>query len=247
MTKQIRPIAILLSILLLVGLQVSAQDDDDVLEYGDTVLGEITNSEYEVEYTFSGSAGDVIIIEMIETDILGELYSPSLILLNPRGRVHADTSDGFSFGKVILATELLTSGEYTIIATRLDGRTGDSVGEYTLELILPDILSEDESVSGVVSTESGSEYFLITTNAPFTILYDRVSGNMTPEVRVNVFDDFANGLDTIAAAWGDELSLATLGTFSRGAPYIVSVGSGLFSFSFTEETAGFTIKLRIVE
>jgi len=34
--------------------------EDNVVEYGDTATGEITNREFEIEYSFSGAAGDVV-------------------------------------------------------------------------------------------------------------------------------------------------------------------------------------------
>ena len=107
----------------------------DSLAYGDTVAGAITSDEFSIEYTFEGTEGDVVVIEMRRTSTDEELRRPAVQLIAPDGDVLGDTSDNFSFGFALLAAQLPESGTYTIIAGRIDGPDGDSVGGFELELI----------------------------------------------------------------------------------------------------------------
>jgi len=61
---------------------VLAQEDSNTIAYGDTVVGEITNREFEIEYTFTGKADDVVVIEMHQVDVLGDLDHPVIMVLD---------------------------------------------------------------------------------------------------------------------------------------------------------------------
>ena len=234
------------SIFLILSISVWAQDEDNVINYGDIVTGEITNEEFEVEYTFTGNEGDVVIIEMNEVDTLSDLRRPDLILLDTTGRVFLAT-DGYSSGNALLAVQLPSDGDYVIIATRRDGRSGDSIGEYTLELILPSILTVDEPVNGTLSSEGRTQYYLVGTTEPFSVMYDRELGDMFPQFSVNILDSDDGGLLAVASADGDQLERALLGTFSSNFPYIVTVGRALFDINFREVTVDFNLELSIDE
>lgn len=233
-------------IILLLASSIFVQAQDNVLDYGDVATGELTNSEFEIEYTFTGKAGEIVVIEMIPEDILGDLDSPVILLLGPNGRIYADTIDAFSFGDATLVFELNENGDYTIIATRADGRAGDSVGEFFLHLTLPQIIEAGEPISASTGNEERPQYFAVTALDNFSVLYERGFGDFYPNIEVNIIND--GQLRSVGSATGDELTVALLGEFSgRGGPYIVSIGVGLFDFNFTTVTADFEISLVTAE
>lgn len=105
-----------------------------VLEYGASVTGAISNTTYEVEYTFQGSAGDVVSISMTAT--AGDL-DPLLVLYGPFGEVlnfNDDVNTVEGNYNSALVFRLPQDGEYMILATRFDGDLGISTGEFVLDL-----------------------------------------------------------------------------------------------------------------
>lgn len=108
--------------------------NDSVLEYGASVRGAISNTTYEVEYTFQGSAGDVVSISMTAT--AGDL-DPLLVLYGPFGEVlnfNDDVNTVEGNYNSALVFRLPQDGEYMILATRFDGDMGGSTGEFVLDL-----------------------------------------------------------------------------------------------------------------
>ena len=52
-------------LLLFVSMTFAAQAQDATpIQYGEIVNGEITEDEYEIAYNFSGTQGDIVVIEM---------------------------------------------------------------------------------------------------------------------------------------------------------------------------------------
>lgn len=103
------------------------------LQYGATVTGTIAGDTIAFNYTFSGSAGDVVTIRM---NSVSNALDPLLILLDPAGNTlieNDDDPDGI-FDSLIADFELPGDGVYTIIATRFQGELGSSEGDF--ELIL---------------------------------------------------------------------------------------------------------------
>lgn len=234
-------------LVILLSMPFYAMSQELELNYGDIVTGEITDTEYEIEYSFTGNEGDVIVIEMKAVNSLGGLTSPELILLGVNGRVYADTSRAFNFSSTTLAAQLPDDGQYTIIATRRNGRAGDSVGAFTLELLLPEALEPDSPFEGMASSEGRTQYYLVETDQTFSVLYQRISGNLFPVIEVNALDAQSGGLESVAAVSGNQLTLALLGEFLSRSPYIVTVGEAPLDFNFREVTVNFTLTLRVIE
>lgn len=225
---------------------VLAQQTDGTIEYGQTVSGEITNENFEIPYTFTGSQGDVIIIEMKAVDPLGDLDSPSVILLDSNFSV-IGASD--TFGNVVFAAKLPADGKYTILATRRDGRAGDSTGAYTLTLLLPPLLNVNESVEGTVTNESAS-YYVFETAEPFFALYQKTAGNFAPEFAINVIGE-DNALNAVAALNGAEVWSGRIGIQPQSATiqtsYILTLKEALFDFNFDTVSADYTLTITLPE
>jgi hypothetical protein len=131
---------------------------DGSINYGQSVGGSISSTDYEDRWTFAGAAGDVITLVMNATNGTLDTY---LKLLNPSGtQVTGDDDGGEGTNSLINAYSLSANGTYTIVATRYSGSNGSSSGEYSLSL------SKQATVSG--ATGGGS------------ISYDQtVSGSIT--------------------------------------------------------------------
>lgn len=109
------------------------------IAYGERITGTITETALEQDYTFTGSADDVVRINM--TALPGSGLDTYIELLNPSGTPLAENDDivpGQDRNSFLQAT-LPTDGEYTIRATRYGGETAPpSTGDYELTLNVVD-------------------------------------------------------------------------------------------------------------
>ena len=230
-------------VMLLAFAGVQAQD---AIEYGQSVSAEMTASDYEFRYTFSGNAGDVVIIRMDPVDIFGDLDNPVLLLLGEAGLI-VDTNDSFSFGDALLAAELSAGGEYTVVATREDGIAGDSVGEFTVEMVLAEELTADKALSGTATSDERPQYYIVNSSDAFGVRYEKKGGDLATQINVNTLDADSGGLNEIAVMSGSDLEVGLLGIFDSGSVYIVTVGEAPFDFNFDTVTADFELSLVIAE
>jgi len=230
-------------VLLLVPVaMVNAQE---ALEVGVPVAGEITNAEFEVEFTFTGTGGDVILLSMptLDEDGYSNDLDGELILIDSEGSIVASTAQNYDF-YVVLATQLPADDDYTVIATRSDGRAGDTEGTFELELIVPDAMGMDGSTTGSAGSETGSEYFVINSEEDFIFLYSKTEGDFYPEIEVKILNDNNSGLDDFAIASGD-LDRAALGDFDAGI-YVIEISEG-FNYYFDPVTADFELAVTSTE
>jgi hypothetical protein len=237
---EMRTWIILLAVFML-ALPVMAQDN--VLAYGDSAEGEITSREFEVEYTFEGAADDIIVVELVPEDDFEGLDQPSLILLNADNDVL--TSVDASIGTATLVYELPDDGEYVILATRQDGRSGESEGAYTLTLDTVALIAPGEAVKGDMSNEE-TNYFALHMDAPFLVVYEHVEGDFYPEITLNIVETefFSNdNLKAVGTLSGDELASGALGHNGTSGLMVIRVGSPLFAFAFETETVSYTLEV----
>lgn len=105
------------------------------LAYGDTAAGAIDDLRFERIYTFEGSRGDPVTIEL--SRVAGDLDA-YLILLDAAGNQLAYNDDAagmaVSTDSRIANFRLPSDGTYTIVATRFRGAEGDSSGAFELHL-----------------------------------------------------------------------------------------------------------------
>jgi hypothetical protein len=227
-------------ILLLLPITSYAQD---ALEVGTPVRGEITNAEFEVEYTFSGAADSVVIIELLAEDdegFMNELYG-QVILVNSSGEVVVDTADNFTFGDATLVTQLPADDEYTIIATREDGRAGESEGEFTLILNVPDVLGFGDVAEGAASSEGEALYYVVEAEEDFELSYNKNAGDFDPEILISTVADNNSDTEDYASINGS-ITNVSIGDIPAGL-YIIEVDDALFSFYWDEVTADFTLSV----
>ncbi len=100
------------------------------LQYNTAVNAIVNDSNVAQEYTFAGSAGDVVTIAMDATS--GNLLA-QLILLDPNRKQLALDDPGTGSAR-LQKVKLLANGIYTIVATRRGHEKGASQGGYMLTL-----------------------------------------------------------------------------------------------------------------
>jgi hypothetical protein len=158
-------LSILVAVLVLSVTGVSAHapaQQGTSLRYNDVVRGQITDSNDEQRWVFSGQAGDLIVIDMRAT---GPGLDSSLSLMGPDGSlITSDDDGGPGFNSRIGPLELPADGAYTILTGRYNGQ-----GDYILELrYLPTIptLAPEKSLVGTVNAEQPNNFFLLDLTTP---------------------------------------------------------------------------------
>ncbi len=237
---------VLFFVIALLLVPIAAVNAQEALEVGVPIRGEITNDAFEVEYTFSGTADSVVVIEMLAEDDDGFMndLTAQIIVLASSGTVVVDTADNFTFSDAVLVTQLPADDEYTVIATREDGRSGDTEGQYTLRLNVPEVLSMDTAAEGVAGSETGTEYFVINSEEDFVLRYIKSAGDYNPEVLLSEIDSNNSDFEDYASVNGGVTNLS-LGDIPAGL-YVVQVQEGFFDWYFDAVTADFTIALDAV-
>lgn len=196
---------------------------------GETVQDTITNETYEIQYQFSGQAGDVYVFVMHggEIDAGRGLYQPALILQNPQNAVIASTFDQFqmfgAYGGAYLAVELPIDGLYTLVATREGGAAGGTSGAFTLSMIAPIRLQPGVPTSGAVQFGRDWDFYYYGGQDNFSVRYTRAGGDYWPEVAVHTS---VNGnLTGVGYLLGDRMTRGQMGIFAGGDGYFITVGA----------------------
>lgn len=245
MTKILRLLSV--AALLLVASLATAQGGE-AIKYGEVVKGEMTEDEYEFTYTFEGSDGDVIIIAFSPVDEFGDLNSPIIVLTDPEGDTVADTTNNFVFGSLIAAAELKDDGEYTLLVTRADGKSGESVGEFTVEVVnLPVLEAGKPLTEEETDSESRSQYYAVKSEDDWGLSYLKLDGTMEVEITINTINTSGANLSPVASVDGDLLTEVAIGIFDGDETYIVSVGEPLFAFNFSKVKAEYSLELLTFE
>ena len=245
-----RTLLIVLAVFMLVAPALA----QETLTPNTPVTGEITNDEFAFAYTFTASAGEAYMFEMKSVEDFSDLSSPQLILQS-QGLPVVNTNEIFQFfgpfGAEYIAFEVQADGEYSLVATRVDGAAGDSVGEYTLEMIAPTALEPGSSVEATISSESTFDYYVYQGDDPFSIVYEKSDGDYWPEVSINIVDEDGS-IKPLGFIVGDAVTRGTMGNFEGGRTYFIVVGqlnSGFTSdeFYFDEAMATYTLSVKAAE
>lgn len=212
-----------------------------VINYGDIVTGTITNDVYQVDYRFTGSAGDVIIAQLGryygDDSSAPTLDQPMLILTDPSGT----TSQIDGYGTAVLALQLTTDGEHLLTATRTDGATGTSVGAFQLALYKPEELVTTVPVTASITNEQTVFYWISATDE-LRLSYQRTEGTFAPEVAIVTPSDY--GLVTVGLFSGNLVESASLDIrLPSTGLYFVRLTEGLLDFNFEPVEAEYTLEL----
>ncbi|MBZ0296617.1 MAG: PPC domain-containing protein [Anaerolineae bacterium] len=136
---------------LLIGMPVLAQDATPV-EIGESVSGELSESQPEALYTFSGEQGQSIIITLTSDD-----FDAYLRLQDEAGDdIATDDDSAGGFNSQIGPLPLPTNDTYTVVATSL---SGNATGSYTLTVdrssVEPDDTEDMDTDSSMQTIEYG--------------------------------------------------------------------------------------------
>jgi hypothetical protein len=222
-------------------LPITAQEVPTELKFGEAILGEITNEEYEVGYSFTAEAGDVMFIQMVPEELLGG--GVQVILLNEQNRPVASVEAVFS--DAILVYQVDRSGMHSVIATRSGERTGEYEGFFRLYIDKIPVLSAGTEVSAEATTVLPA-FFAVDGSEGISVQYSREGGQLNPQVSLNVMNDSQGFLDSsnlssIIELSGSELESGTFAVPKANRLYIVRVDEGPLDFSFSTQSVNFTL------
>jgi len=238
-----RIIALFLIVCVFLTGSILAQDDTEPIDYGETVTGEVTDDRFAVPYTFTGAAGDVVVMTIDgDQDAPTILFDPALILVSPDGEALADTTAGEGLFASVAVVELPEDGDYTLFATRFDGEMGFGFGGYTMSLFLAEPISADETTEGTITDAGANQYYVIQHDKDFALRYTSDTDANFPRLTVNALTD-TGALEIVAEVYGSLLNNALFGPFPGGDTYIVTVGAGEFNRPMEPVEANFSIAL----
>ena len=109
------------------------------------------------------------------------------------------------------------------------------------------LLEVGELVEGTVSTETNAAFYAVRSDSPWAVSYVKADGDMDVELTVNRVTRRVGVLEEVALVEGEELSEVALGIFEEDETYIIRLGEPLFSFTFNEEEADYTLEILTFE
>jgi hypothetical protein len=234
MSKAVSVIGILI-LSLAMTLFAQAQDSTPI-SYGDVVNGEITDDEFEIPYTFKGAEGDIVVVEMRRANTDSGLYNAAVVVLDPGGSLIADSADYISYegAEGLVAIQLPENGEYTVLATRDSGRSGDETGEFVLKLFNVEILGE-EPIEREVTNDTEDQYYAVLADGSFTVNYRVLSSNYAPLVDVSYVNEDGY-FESAASVSGLRLDAGSMQVFAEsGELYIVAIVADDLDYLFDED------------
>src|SRR5687767_1569615 len=106
---------LLIMILVIPGASLFAQPSQNVIAYGESVTGTISDTEAVHQWTFEGSAGDQITVSMEAVNPADGMLDSYLRLLDPNGEVVAENDDAsnLTVNSTIEEFTLPADGAYT--------------------------------------------------------------------------------------------------------------------------------------
>ncbi len=223
------------------GATVVAAQDKTPIDLDTWTEGELTNNEYEAKYTFSGTAGQVVLVEMMPKPGTFDL-DPALVLRDSDGDVLGQNDD-FSYPLSVVVAELPADEDYTVLATRAGGSTGSSEGAYWLRVSVVEPVEKGAQLEATLNSNSEKSVpsvFVISPpeNSSYKIGFSQEIGELTASVRVIQWDGSDYGGSNVISM--DDTSKVSEATFTvqldSGSFYVIVVREG-FSFIFDEVEA----------
>lgn len=241
---------LILGLLALWVMPITAQETrtraENELVIGEVVTGEITDAQFEVFYKLQAEQGQVLVIEMFAAERDNDLDWPELVLYDGDNQTIADTFSSISINRAVLVVEMPHNGSYQVIATRDDGRSGDSVGEYVLRVLAPPVLQSGETVTDVVLGEGPVNYYVVESDTAFSVYYEFSNGNFRPILEAyRVEDDY--DMINLATLRGRELANGTVGfRNTEGSRFVITIGDSPYASSFNDEIRQANYRVRLL-
>lgn len=165
------------------------------LQYGDNVVGEITDAQPQQIYAFRAVRGDIV--SMALKRISGNL-DPYLILADPQGTAMLvgddDPQSPGTLDAAIRDVRIRKTGNYILVATRFGREAGSTVGGFTLTLDrlpsdqmgkTPDtaiLIDYGSTTNDTIDSDTVMRFYLIEMRQGdvVTINIERTKGNLDP-------------------------------------------------------------------
>ncbi len=147
-----------LMFVLVIGIQgmAAAQDKATPIEMGKWVNGEITSDTYAINYSFSAKEGQLLtIVMMADPDNTG--LDTALELRDDAGDLLEQNDDVLDNYAMILY-KVPSDSNYTIVATRYQGKDGDSTGKYLIELNQATMLKQGQKMTVKIASDFDKRY-----------------------------------------------------------------------------------------
>jgi hypothetical protein len=237
-------VALLLSAL---GISAVAAQDKTPIEFGQWVEGTLTADEYELKYSFSGTAGQIVLLEMIPKPGTYDL-DPMVVLRNSDGDILGQNDD-FSYPLSVVVAELPSDGDYTVLATRSGGKGGSSEGAYWLRATNAEPLAAGAKMEVTLTSDSEKEtpnVYVLHPDAdgPIKVGFSQEIGDLYASVDIASWVDDSYPTSIMSLSDTSKVSAATFSVeLEAGEFYIMTVkrAFGSFVFDTTEATVTITI------
>jgi hypothetical protein len=191
---------------------------------GSPVTGEITGAQWYHRYSYTAAGKDVIQVTALRTG--GSLY-PEIEVLDANGTPLSTGYNDYRTGESaqIESLELPGPGTYTIAVTRASRASGESTGNYSLNVttlgfgedhptlaVTDGEIQYDTAIRGELDAKWYDDYTL-TTDAgdTITVIVERASSNLVPELRLlggsgqDLSYGYSSGDGTTATIWRYQL------------------------------------------
>jgi hypothetical protein len=159
-----------------------------------------------------------------------------VVVLDPGGSLIADSADYIAYegAEALVAIQLPENGEYTVLATRDSGRSGDETGDFVLKLFNVEILGE-EPIEGEVTNDTEDQYYAVLADGSFTVNYRVLSSNYAPLVDVSYVNEDGY-FESAASVSGLRLDAGNMQVFAEsGELYIVAIVADDLDYLFDED------------
>lgn len=248
MRKMFLFVLVIFALLASLGLSAVMAQEATPLPFGEYVEGELSSSTYEVFYSFEGSAGDVVSIEMFPKPGTYDL-DPYIFLRDPSGQ-NIGENDDFGYPLSLVVAELPADGTYTILATRSGGSTGSSEGAYWIRVNQVELATPGSTYEATIQSDSEQDtpnlYFLRPAESgPVTIGFSQTVGDLFASVQVVTMDEDFGFAETVAELGNtSKVSSASMTLELEGGKlYVIRVDRSFLSFVFEESEATVTITI----
>lgn len=211
-----------------------AAQEKVALELGEFVEGEISEKVNEVWYSFTGTAGDIVTLEVLPDPEAPDL-DPTVELRNADGDTIA-LNDDFSYPLALAIAELPDDGDYIAVVGRAGGEEGSSTGAYSLRVSVTELVGSGDTINTEVNSDfyAPPKIFVMRPEADgsLDITFTQEIGENYAGIRVlkwssDSYPDTLANLDSTAM-----LSKATLTVdFEADNFYVIQLSQASYSFS----------------
>lgn len=245
-----KALLLMLAVLVMISAAgITTAQDATPLTLGEAVEGEITDDNFEVLYTFDGKAGELALIQMWQSPDAEEYVDTELILQGPSGSdIAGNPGDPALYSQATIAAELPEDGTYTIIATRYEGRTGDSVGPFGLVANIVTPLTAGAKVDATIygyehELRTVPQQYVIQGSGATKISFSQELSDLFPDLKLHPWidgEEYSTPLFTLENTSGVSSAVMSV-ELEEGTLYILTVRDSFSSSVYDDSEKTITI------